>query len=77
MLEKKLLKSFKQENDWNRSGIDFLEDYSGSMEDEMEENYAHGTQEIVKAQEDGGLMKLKASHQNDKGSSRTRQSDTS
>lgn len=48
MLEKKLLKSFKQENDWNRFG--FLEDYYGSIEDEMEENYAHGTQEIVKAQ---------------------------
>lgn len=59
------------------TGIDFLEDYSGSMEDEMEENYAHGTQEIVKAQEDGGLMKLKASHQNYKGSSRTSQSDIS
>lgn len=75
MLEKKLLKSFKEENDWNRFG--FLEDYSGSIEDEMEENYAHGTQEIVKAQEDGGLMKLKASHQNYKGASRTRQSDIS
>lgn len=43
----------------------------------MEENYTHGKQETVKAQENGGLMKLKAHHQNYKGASRSRQSDIS
>lgn len=42
----------------------------------MEENHTYGRQEtLVKAQKDGGLMKSKASHQNYKEASRTRQSD--
>lgn len=41
----------------------------------MEENHTYGRQEtFVKAQEDRGLMKLKASHQNYKVLSRARQS---
>lgn len=42
----------------------------------MQENYTYEEQEtLVKAQEDRGLMELKASHHNYKRASRTRRSD--